>query len=216
MPLQWSPQHEGVSCQQFRLWQQQQQPQRWSSQRWSCQSIGTNPAGPGWEPGLRRIWFPVRTVVVLDVVDVPVTALVPRVSPLPVRLQLVSWRLSPLHVQPVPASVLRRLQPSLQSWFCESWSEPPPPGSSRCLETPFVSSGVQLLCRLWDQRAPCPPPQRLSVPPSGLDREPPPPAAAGRAQQGACVSTGHHANSDVMDTISSSALQSFSDLSGSS
>lgn len=51
--LQWSPQHEGVSCQHFRLWQQQNQPDHLSTQLWSYQSIGTNPgAGPGWEPDL--------------------------------------------------------------------------------------------------------------------------------------------------------------------
>lgn len=43
-----------------------------------------------------------------------------RVSRLSVRLQFVQRRLSPLHLQPVSASVLWRLQPGLRPGSCES------------------------------------------------------------------------------------------------
>uniref|UniRef100_H3CBN0 RING-type domain-containing protein n=1 Tax=Tetraodon nigroviridis TaxID=99883 RepID=H3CBN0_TETNG len=42
----WSPQHQGVSCQQFRLWQQQNQPDLLSTEPWSSKSLGTNPVSP--------------------------------------------------------------------------------------------------------------------------------------------------------------------------
>lgn len=47
----------------------------------------------------------------------------------------------------------------------------------------LTSAGLWLLCRLYEQRSSCSPPQRLPVLPEGLEPDPPPPAAAGESQQ---------------------------------
>ncbi|CAF90282.1 unnamed protein product [Tetraodon nigroviridis] len=44
LDTQWSPQHQGVSCQQFRLWQQQNQPDLLSTEPWSSKSLECHPA----------------------------------------------------------------------------------------------------------------------------------------------------------------------------
>lgn len=44
--LQWSPQHEGLSCQQFKVWQQQNRPDLLNTTLLTYNSIGTNTAAP--------------------------------------------------------------------------------------------------------------------------------------------------------------------------
>lgn len=50
--LQWSPHHEGLTCEQFRVWQQQNQPDQHTSTLLSYNSIGTNMTPRPYRPGL--------------------------------------------------------------------------------------------------------------------------------------------------------------------
>lgn len=141
------------------------------------------------------------------------TTVVPRVSTLPVCLQLVQRRLSSLHLQSVSASVLWRLQPSLQ------------PGSR---ESSTLSSGGRLfghrldvcICLLRTAVSPLPVGPKVSTPTTpetvcttcGIG---PCPASICCCRYRPRRGTSSVPHSAHMDTVVSPALQSFSHPSGS-
>lgn len=106
---QWSPQHQGVSCEQYRQLQLQNQP---DLQNFLFRnSIGKHTHFCTGAQLVCKLWNQVMCVFV---------CILCRVSKLSVCVHPVSGRLPPLHLQPMSASVLRRLQSDLHSWSCES------------------------------------------------------------------------------------------------